>query len=164
MPFIIEWEIHDKLCRYYNIHNTFQSKIKNVSPPILSQTQRLVLCCNKILLYSVVALCYQARVILWDNKVENLWCVIVLKAGDAYSLSWWVWFSVFSKKPTASIQAPACHFRILWSLLGVCWKISQSKQLFEHMVTISKKYKLKIQDQLKWKDLKQQAFKYSVVF
>lgn len=81
---------------------------------------------------------------------------------------------VFSKRPTASIQAPACHFkilwsachfRVLWSFLGVCWKISQSKQLFEHMVTISKKKKkLKIQDQLKRKDLKQQALKYSGIF
>lgn len=59
--------------------------------------------------------------------------------------------SVFCDLPTIAVF---CDHSLEYA------KKFQSKQLFKHMVTISKKYKLKIQDQLQWKDLKQQVFKY----
>lgn len=63
MPFITEWEIHDKLYKCCNTHRAHSrlKKTKHVPSPLPSQTQRLGLCSNKPLLCSVMILHYQAR-------------------------------------------------------------------------------------------------------
>lgn len=132
-----------------------QNKTKPIPPPLQSQTQRRALCSNKLLVAQ--SWYYRAKECPAEKgQGKNPWWAIVPKASDCLrSVLRNLILHVFSKEPRTSAQVPACHLGIWGSLLRnfivkvIVWTYGYTLR----------KYKIKIQDEHKWENLKQQAFK-----